>query len=184
MVSIEWVSSVASESPSLAVVPESPSSLVFEVWLDALVFMDDEPPESLVGDGLDPLSVRVIGECIGKAVDGFRSSRSASGLGSSLVAALLLEVMLVQQIATMSTPVSQAVNSVSSTVAIFRASPLCSDWEDSFLGAADSVYSLVTEETKIDSIPSPAKGLIRRWFFGSRVVSLSSSVVKEASLLS
>jgi hypothetical protein len=110
--------------------------------------------------------------------------RSASGLGSSSVAALLLEVMPVQQIAMMSTLVSQAVNFVSSTVAIFRASLLCSDWEDSFLGAADSVYSLVAEETKTDRIPSLAKGLIRRGFFGPRVVSPSPSVVKEASLLS
>ena len=162
MVSSEWVSLVALESPSPAVVSESPSLLVSEVRLDALAFMDDEPPESLAGNSLDPLSVHVIGECIGIAIDGSRSGRSASGLGSS-VAALLSEVMPVWQIATVNALVSQVLNSVSSTVAIFPASPLCNDWEDSFFGVADSVCSSVTEETKTDRIPSVAKGLISRW---------------------
>jgi hypothetical protein len=76
MVSTEWVSSPA-------VVLESPSSPVSKVRLDALAFMDDEPPKSITGDGLDPLSVRVIGKCIGNAIDGSRFGRSTSGLGSS-----------------------------------------------------------------------------------------------------
>jgi hypothetical protein len=92
--------------------------------------------------------------------------------------------MPVWQIAIVSTPVSQAVNSVSSTVAIFPTSHQCRDWEDSFSGVADSVYSLVTEEIKTNRIPSPAKGLIKQGFFGPRAVSSSPSVVKEASLLS
>jgi hypothetical protein len=54
-----------------------------KVRLDALAFMDDEPPKSITGDGLDPLSVRVIGKCIGNAIDGSRFGRSTSGLGSS-----------------------------------------------------------------------------------------------------
>ena len=93
--------------------------------------------------------------------------------------ALLSEFMPVQQIDTVCTP-SQAINSVSSVVAILPASPLCSEREDSFTGVADSIYVPMTEEAKIDRIPSPAKGLIRRGFFGPRVVSPSTSGVKEA----
>ena len=126
MVSTEWVSLVATESPSPTVVAKSPSSLVSKVWLDALAFMDDEPPESIAGDGLDPLSVHVINECIGNAVDGSRSDRSTSGLGSSK-ATLLSKVILARQIAMVSTPVSQVVNSVSSMVAIFPTSHQCRD---------------------------------------------------------
>jgi hypothetical protein len=79
---------------------------------------------------------------------------------------------------------SQAVNSVSFAVAILPVSPLCNEREDSLIGVADSIYVLVTEEAKTDRIPSPAKGLIRLGFFELRVVSPSTSVVKEFRVFS
>ena len=125
------------------------------------------------------LSARVLGT----AVEGSRSGRNALGLGSSSEAVLLSDSMSVQQIDTVCTP-SQAVNSVSSTVAILLASLLCSGREDSPTGAAGFIYVLVTEEAKTDRIPSPEKGLIKRGFFGPRVVSPSTLVVKEAFMSS
>jgi hypothetical protein len=56
------------------------------------VSSDDAHPESLVGDGLDRLSVRAIGESIGTAVDGSRFGRNASRLGSSLEAACVVGI--------------------------------------------------------------------------------------------
>jgi hypothetical protein len=76
------------------------------------------------------------------------------------------------------------VNSVSFVVAILSTSLLCSGREDSPTGAAGSIYVLMTKEAKIDGIPSPAKGLIRRGFFRPRVVSPSTLVVKEAFVFS
>ena len=100
--SSEWVSSVVPESLSPVVGPESPSPVVgLESPLVAVglkspspamgvpVFIDDVPLESLAGDGMDPLSVRIIGESFGTTVDGSRSGRSTSGLDSSPEAALL-----------------------------------------------------------------------------------------------
>jgi hypothetical protein len=65
----------------------------------------------------------------------------------------------------------------------FPMSPLRRDRKDSFYGPADSVFSTMTEETlvKADWIPSSAKGLIRRGFFGPRAVPPSPLVVMEAS---
>jgi hypothetical protein len=154
---------VTPESPSPAVASESPLSPVPEIQLGTLVSSDDAHPKSYAGNGLDT-SVRAISKSIGTAVDGSRSSRNASGLGSSSEA-MLSDSMPVQQIDTECTP-SQAVNSVSSAVAILLASLLCSGREDSPTGAAGSIYVPVTKEAKIDRIPSLAKGLIKLGFFG------------------
>jgi hypothetical protein len=78
---------------------------------------------------------------------------------------------------------SLVVNSVSS-VYPFSVSLLCSGREDSPIGVAGSIYVLVMKEAKTDGIPSPAKGLIRRGFFGPRVISPSTLVVKEAFVFS
>jgi hypothetical protein len=150
--------SIVPKSPLPDVIPESPSSPVFECRLGSL----------------DPLLVRTFSKGIGTAVDGFKSERNASGLGSSSEAALL-KSMSIQNFDTVSTP-----NSVSLAMAFLPASSLCSEWEVSLIGAADSK----TEEAKIDRIPSPAKGLNRRGFFGPRVMSPSTSVVKEAFISS
>ena len=148
MVSLEWVSSVTSESPSPIVALESPSLPVPEIRLGTLVSSDDAHPKSFAGDGLDTLSVRAIGKSIGTSVDGSRFSRNASGLGSSSEAVLLLDSMPVQQIDTVCTP-SQVVNSVSFAVAILSVSLLCSGREDSPTGATGSIYVSVTKEAKL-----------------------------------
>jgi hypothetical protein len=62
----------------LSMVLESPSSPVFECRLGSL----------------DPLSVRTFDEGIGTAVDGSKSGRNVSGLGSSLEAALLKSMLV------------------------------------------------------------------------------------------
>jgi hypothetical protein len=84
-----WVKSLPSpvvglESPSAVVGPKSPLPT-----MGAPVFTNDVPPKSLAGDGMDPLSVRIIGESFGTTVDGFRFGGNALGLDSSLEAALL-----------------------------------------------------------------------------------------------
>jgi hypothetical protein len=66
-------------------------------------------------------------------------------------------------------------NSVSLAMAFLPASSLCSEREVSLIGVADSK----TKEAKIDRIPSSAKGLNKRGFFGPRVMSPSTSMVKE-----
>ena len=168
--------SMIPESPSPTVVPESSLSPVSELRLGMFVSSDVAHPEYFVGDGLDPLSVHGFGED-GTAIDGSRSGRNASGLGSSSEAALLSDSSLVQLIDMVRSP-SQAVNSVLSAVAI-SANPRRSEREVSLTGTADSIYVPVTEVAKTDRIPASAKGLIRRGFFGPRIIS-PSSVLKEA----
>jgi hypothetical protein len=84
---------VGQESPSLVVGLESPSAVVGPKsplpTVGAPVFTNDVPPKSLASDGMDPLSVLVIGESFGTTVDGSRSGGNALGLDSSLEAALL-----------------------------------------------------------------------------------------------
>jgi hypothetical protein len=83
--------------------------------------------------------------------------------------------------------VSNSVLAASSApCAVDPASPLRRNEEDSFSGQVDFVVSLVTEETlvKADQIPSSAKGLIKRGFFGPRAIPPSLLVVIEASMSS
>ena len=109
-------------------------------------------------------------EGIGTTVDGSKFGRNASELGC-LEAVLFSKSMSVQNFDTVSTP-----NSVSLAMAFLPVSSLCSEREVSLIRVAD----FKTEEAKIDRIPSPAKGLIKRWFFRPRVMYPFTLVVKEA----
>jgi hypothetical protein len=91
MVSSEWVSVATPDSPlPVVVLVQSFLSRLFELQLGTLVSSDNAHPESLVGDGLDRLLVRAISESIGTAIDGSRSGRNTSGLGSSSKAACIV----------------------------------------------------------------------------------------------
>jgi hypothetical protein len=88
----------------------------------------------------------------------------------------------VRQISPLCFAVPPVVASLSQAEAPTSARPLCKVREDSFLVAMAPVLSMASVDTHAIRNPSHAMGFIKRGFFGSRVVSPSRSMEKEASL--
>ena len=145
--------------------PKVSTEWISSLPLELAMVPCDDPPVFVVQQGVPVITN--VEPCFGVSF-----GAADVGFGSSLE---------VRQISPVCFPVPPVVASLSQAEAYASARPLCKLREDYFPAMMDPVLSLASMEACAVRNPSPAMGLIRRGFFGLRVVYPSLSV-EEASL--